>query len=286
MTGIAEVINIKPVADAGSDVDICGNSISLLASEPKSGESGKWTAMGGSFINSNQYDTRYISDEYGSFYLTWTISIDNKDCYTSDSLLVTLWQVPESFAGNDAIIYSDEIILSAIEPSSGTGVWINIDGDCNVEKIDQHNSKASGFTYGDNKLEWFVSNYTFHTDLLRDLGPTLREWLVNNSACYSSDTVTITFAQKRFPTAFSPGNNGFNDRFEIKGAAQVKNNMLIVFNKNGKVVFKKTNYGHDGEFWDGKENGEYVPDGLYNYIFSGDGIKSVKNFLVIKRDEE
>ena len=290
ITGTAKVIDNKPFVYAGTNAEICGNTIKLEANIPLEGESGKWTSTAGSFFKngneaSNQYDANFQTEnEYGTFNLTWTISVDGKDCSSSDNVEVTLWRLPESTVGKDSTIYSNEIILSANEPVSGTGVWIIVSGNCKIENINQHNSRATDFTIGDTKLEWFVTNYNFHIDLLRDLGPDLREWLVDNSVCYDSEIVTVTFSSMRYPTAFSPNGDNINDTFIILGAAQVKNNMLIVFDKNGKVVFKKANYGHDGEFWDGTNNGKDVPDGIYNYVFSGDDIKTVKKFLIIKRE--
>ena len=60
----------------------------------------------------------------------------------------------------------------------------------------------------------------------------------------------------------------------------IQNNELIVFNQAGEVVYKT----RDFDEWDGNDlNNKPVPDGYYYFIFQGDGISPIKDFLVIKR---
>ena len=122
-------------------------------------------------------------------------------------------------------------------------------------------SEASGLKYGDTKFTWTVTN----------------------GVCSSvSDDVIITIKGLRCPTGFSPNGDGKNDYFVIEGAEQIRNNQLIVFDKDGYVVFKQSDYKKEN-YWDGTKDGSPVPDGIYHYVFSGDNMDPIKNFLVIKR---
>jgi TonB family protein len=60
---------------------------------------------------------------------------------------------------------------------------------------------------------------------------------------------------------FSPNGDGINDLFIIKTIKKVE--YLEVYDKMGKLVYRKENYQND---WDGKAaNGGIVPDGTYYY---------------------
>ncbi len=96
-------------------------------------------------------------------------------------------------------------------------------------------------------------------------------------------------AQFRIPEAFSPNADGVNDVFFIKGLKVFDKAQLIVFNRNGQVVFDSGNgYKND---WAGTNNlsmpgfGSDLPEGLYYYIFKPNGLnkKDVTGNLYIKR---
>lgn len=78
----------------------------------------------------------------------------------------------------------------------------------------------------------------------------------------------------RYPNAISPNGDGKNDRLVIE--ALPANNQLFIFDSRGKTVFEQTNYRNR---W-GAEN---VDDGFYTYVLKGDGIKTIKETLAIKR---
>jgi gliding motility-associated-like protein len=78
-------------------------------------------------------------------------------------------------------------------------------------------------------------------------------------------------AQYRIPESFSPNGDGVNELFIIKGLKVYKNAQLIVFNRNGQVVFDSGN-GYKNN-WDGSSSssmpgiGKDLPEGLYYYVF-------------------
>ncbi len=84
------------------------------------------------------------------------------------------------------------------------------------------------------------------------------------------------------PNGFSPNGDGKYDVFNIYGCSNITNNKLSVFNKFGRLVYKKSNYQND---WNGVDNnGSKLPDGTYYVVFEGDELnKPIKSFLVIKR---
>lgn len=78
------------------------------------------------------------------------------------------------------------------------------------------------------------------------------------------------------PNGFSPNGDRKNDYLVIQGLPE--NNRVAVYDQNGKVVFERINYRND---WNAAE----LEDGYYVYTFEGDGIKTVKETLVIKRSK-
>jgi gliding motility-associated-like protein len=59
----------------------------------------------------------------------------------------------------------------------------------------------------------------------------------------------------------TPNGDGHNDYFIVGNIDEYPENNLIVFDRNGKVVYEKANYRNE---W----NGENIPDGVYFYMFS------------------
>lgn len=65
------------------------------------------------------------------------------------------------------------------------------------------------------------------------------------------------------PNAFSPNNDGRNDKFEIYNFGQQILREFKVFNRWGTVVFKTDN---PREGWDGTFKNVMQPTGVYGYI--------------------
>ncbi|MCL2073851.1 MAG: gliding motility-associated C-terminal domain-containing protein [Marinilabiliaceae bacterium] len=296
LTGNALVKDITPQPFAfAPENEACGNSIELWTLKPKENENetGEWTffekyitvfgteawvpAEGEcKYDKDDQYslheiysfETPEILRDFMDFRLFWTLSVpfNNDKCSATDTVYVKLWEIPTANAGKDTIAVFKEITLNAKEPEIGTGIWSIISGNCDVIEPNNRNSKV-------------IINDFFQ--------PIELQWTVTHgSECKDSSQIKITKVDFKAPNAFSPGDNGKNDFFVIYGAWGVEDNKLVVFDKNGIVVYEKEGYGTDNNYWNGTyKNGDPVPDGIYNYVFIGKDIKPIKNFLVIKRDK-
>jgi gliding motility-associated-like protein len=72
------------------------------------------------------------------------------------------------------------------------------------------------------------------------------------------------------PTAFSPNEDGRNDRFEIffKPGTNAQIKSYHIFNRWGSMLFESENFSTpaaDNAWWDGYFRGEKVRPGLYVY---------------------
>lgn len=94
--------------------------------------------------------------------------------------------------------------------------------------------------------------------------------VMSSDSCYASDTVTVQVLRQPsafIPTAFSPNNDGLNDRFEfdILGATNID---IVIFNRWGSKVYSNPSQenkitGRNG--WDGMVNGKLAPYDTYVY---------------------
>ena len=266
MTGVALVIDLTPNANAGSDEDFCGTLSDLMAIEPGDGMTGRWSSPSddGVFDNEISAITTFLADEYGTFTLRWTVT--NEGCSNFDEVEITFWEAPlesDAYAGADTLLYyTSKTTLNASEPRVGRGLWTVDDFSVTIQHPENPKAEATGLNYGETEFTWTITN----------------------GVCPSVyDKVVITIQGLRCPTGFSPNGDGANDLFVIEGADQIKNNQLIIFDKDGYVIFKQSNYSVQSGYWDGTKNGTPVPDGIYHYVFSGDDVEPIKNFLVLKR---
>lgn len=127
-------------------------------------------------------------------------------------------------------------------------------------------------------------------DFLDEITPGTHSFHVvaNNSFGTSepSNAVTATFklytGQVVVNNILTPNGDGKNDLWIAKDLALMyPQNEVIVYDKTGKIVFKKANYQND---WDGTYNSAPLNTGTYYYeINIGAGLKPMKGTLTILR---
>ena len=81
---------------------------------------------------------------------------------------------------------------------------------------------------------------------------------------YEMDTpfmITISESKLEVPNAFSPNGDGVNDVFKVKNGYQsIVSFKGMIFNRWGKKLYEWTDISQG---WDGRSNGNEVPDGAY-----------------------
>jgi len=88
------------------------------------------------------------------------------------------------------------------------------------------------------------------------------------------------------PEAFSPGNDGYNDFFQIVNLEHHDKASIRVYNRWGSLVYSSDNYQNN---WDGKSNaggkvGSELPTGTYYYVLEvSDMRKKINGYVFIKR---
>ncbi len=102
--------------------------------------------------------------------------------------------------------------------------------------------------------------------------------------CFSSDTVTVIVLQSEnivIYNTFTPNHDGNNDTWYIGNIYKFPNNIVEIYNRYGKLVYKKFQYNNT---WDGKAYGDDLPAGTYFYnVDLGDGKSLYHGTLTIIR---
>ncbi len=99
------------------------------------------------------------------------------------------------------------------------------------------------------------------------------------NGCYDTIIGKVALTEEAvlfIPNAFTPNNDGINDKFEIKGTPIADYN-LYIYNKWGQVIWSTHNFNIH---WDGTDrSGSTVPTGTYMYQVKGtDYLKQTVNY--------
>jgi gliding motility-associated-like protein len=142
------------------------------------------------------------------------------------------------------------IFNNCVGATTGTWYW----GDGSSEPFDPSMSPKHNYNGDKNryKVKLVVQNSGGCTDSTEE------------DFCYR-DTVVYYV-----PTAFTPNNDGFNDKLDwvLIGATEFE---IIIYNRWGQIVFKSNN---TSQFWDGSFQGNPCPEGVYAYRIKFKGRKT------------
>ncbi len=94
---------------------------------------------------------------------------------------------------------------------------------------------------------------------------------VTNNGCDKIVPVRVTVTPPppsviEGPTAFTPNNDGINDKFTVTVKGYVSFGMLRIYNRNGQLVFTAKS---QSDLWDGTTGGRNLPFGIYYWVFTG-----------------
>jgi gliding motility-associated-like protein len=118
----------------------------------------------------------------------------------------------------------------------------------------------------------FPNNGQFQPFVRPTVTTTYELTVLSNTGCAVSDQITISVDPNRkvyIPNAFSPNNDGFNDRFTIYAGGNVRQiSTMQIFDRWGELVFERDNFAFGDERfgWDGKFRGKAVNPGVFVYF--------------------
>lgn len=109
----------------------------------------------------------------------------------------------------------------------------------------------------------------------------------NSQGCYSTDTINVHViedcGEMYVPNAFSPNNDGHNDKLYVRGLC-LQTLTFMVFNRWGEKVFETADQNVG---WDGTFRGEDINTGIYVYrlegkTYDGKGFSAKGNITLIR----
>lgn len=126
-------------------------------------------------------------------------------------------------------------------------------------------------------IQWLPPNYLSDSSALRPIATpeeTITYQLIAglNADCIISDTITFEVDKTKriyIPNAFSPNDDGFNDRFTIYGDISVREVVQFqVFDRWGEQIYNADGFAPNDESfgWNGKFRGEAAGTGIYVYF--------------------
>lgn len=230
-------MHVLTYTSAGRDTSICENSNALIGSSANiAGITYSWSP--GTLVSDSTSPTPIASP--GTSTVTYTLTATVAGCPPkTDNVTITVIPTPNIYAGPDTTIQEGEIaILHAgggyyYAWGNGPEITYIYSSECNVEPI-------VTTTY-----------YLYGTDA--------------TNTCPGYDEVTVHVEASNdvvIYNTFTPNGDGINDYWYIGNIYKYPNNVLEVYNRYGKLVYKTTAYLNN---WDGKAYGEDLPSGTYFY---------------------
>jgi gliding motility-associated-like protein len=148
-----------PVAIAGVDQTICGNSALLEAINPTVG-SGIWSSVNASviFTDATNYQTSVSNLSFAADTLFWTTT--NGICSVVDTVVITSFEQIQASAGVDQTICGNSAQLEAVSPTIGSGIWSSVNASVIFADATNYQTSASNLSFGVDTLIWTVTNGT------------------------------------------------------------------------------------------------------------------------------
>ncbi|MGC4036053.1 MAG: gliding motility-associated C-terminal domain-containing protein [Chitinophagaceae bacterium] len=255
--------------------------------------------------------------------LYWVEASDNSSgCRRRDSILVSSRPSPLVNLGKDTSLCEGESLQLNAFNSGATYNWqdgsnnpqylvrkggtywaeVYLDGCMQRDSITIATLQKPQFSLGPDQficpgIPIILSPGIMSADYLWQDGSTSNSYTVNKEGTYSLtvtndcgstiDSIIITAGNctVRIPSAFSPNNDGLNDRFHITGTGLVSSFHLLIVDRYGNTIFES----HDkNAYWDGTYKGTMLPVAVYVYFLSytesgNSEIKKAKGTLLLTR---
>jgi len=259
-TSLSGLVNAKvfdiPIANAGTNDQVCGLNYTMAADMSGSAGIGVWTSQDATFDNPTSPTAKAVAKNYGTGVFRWTVT--NWHCTDNKDVSIEFFKQPATpNAGTDATLdYTFTYKLNPGPVDAGSGNWISLSEDATIENNTIANFNKPG-------------NY-------------LLVWTVENGVCTPmSDTLKITVGDLKIYNGFSPNGDGKNEEFILKLSGRYTSELTIL-NGWGGVVFKTS--GVDEVKWDGKNNdGNPLPVGTYYFILKEPGVTERTGYIELRR---
>ncbi len=169
-----------------------------------------------------------------------------------------------------------ELKVETFSDNGGTVALFNYSG--KVIKFEL--SKDSLFV---NKTEYLQSSPIFEFDYLL-INSYLRA-VTDNGPCGQNITEPIKIENIKIFNSFSPNGDQINDTWVIEGLNENFTAKVLIFNRQGQLIYEENNYNSINKVWDGKTNGSNreLEEGTYFYNVKIGNKSPILGYVVLKR---
>ena len=188
---VAVIFYDVPVANAGIDTAVCGNTYTLNANWSTDNPSGLWSPVAGNpnsanFVPANQPVSIVTVSQNGVYHFVWReMNAGNTSCSDRDTIRIDFKEVPTPDAGLDLNVCGKFAYVCATRtPGVTTGEWSVPSGIAFYDApIDLPTHQAT--TYQDSACTWirYGSENEWKTVY----------WVEYNGVCYGRDSVNVYF---------------------------------------------------------------------------------------------
>ena len=260
-------------ADAGADIDDCGDGCVPLAANLEFSENGRWLSPDDDLVFDDPTDpmTTVCQLRVGENTLIWELNGGRCGANSYDTLTVLYRLAAEAVDDSFTLALGTTVEFNVLDNDDFTGaVTVTV-----VEAPLAGTLRDEGegnFSYAAPTAEAGV--FTFRYELC-------------GTGCACTEATVSFFIEAAAtcvpPTLITPNGDGINDVFLIEcllNVADFPDNRLTVYNEWGGVVYQAAPYPND---WRGTYRGDRLPPGTYFYVFEpGGGRAAISNFLVIQ----
>jgi gliding motility-associated-like protein len=230
-------------ADAGPDVELCDAVEMTIVGTNTGGVDEFWTDLTGLQVDPD--GTLSLNLDPGNY--TFVYNAVDGLCFDTDTLDVTIFDLPEIEAGDDQELYFEEQVVIGGSPT----------------------------TSDENVFTWSPSDLLLNDELLnpQTVEMTADTWfyveVVDVNGCVAVDSMFISIIpQLDVVSGFSPNGDGMNDLWDIGNTGFYPTLVISIYNRWGDLLFQDGN-GYV-QPWDGTYNGTQLPIGTYYYVIEID----------------
>jgi gliding motility-associated-like protein len=260
-------INVDPVSVGGvvsGNTDVCyGSNNGSLSLSNYTGTIQKWEYSNDNGVNwyninnssaSQNFSNLTLNTEYRALVKSGTCPAD-----TSSFASITIDPLPVADAGSDT-----SVSLGYAVSLSGTG----------------------GTSYSWSPTAG-LNDATVGDPLASPLATTVYTVIVTDAnGCTATDQVTVrvnTDFNFTITNIITPNGDGKNDTWYIRNIDQYPACSIKIFDMDNRELFSASPYLND---WDGRYNGDPLPDGTYYYVMSCPGSeKEFKGYITLLRNK-
>jgi len=227
------------VADAGPDQNLCfGVAVLLDGSLSMGALTYSWTDDQGTVIST---DTTAAPGLLVAGSHTFTLTVTNGPCSSTDQVTITVLDLPLADAGSDHFIVIGEPVTLGASPTGPQGSTFFWAPDTTLNGGSVANPVANPPT-----TTWYTVLVT---------AP---------NGCQDIDSVLVTvIPEVVIPSGFTPNGDGWNETWEIDYIDQFPDCEVEIYNRWGELLFESVGYKQP---WDGRYSGGLVPVGTYYYV--------------------